>query len=309
MNVLITGIHGFVGSNIVITLKQDCSIYGVDIIFPESDGVIETFRWDQVPTIPSPDVIIHLAGIAHDTSKTSTDQAYFDINVGLTEKIFDYYLKSKAHKFIYFSSVKAVADTVDEGFLVEDATPAPRTPYGKSKLEAETYLLSTSRPQGKELYILRPAMIHGPGNKGNLNLLYNVLKYNIPYPLGAYTNERSFTSIQNLIFVIERIIYSNLPSGVYNVCDDETLSTIEIARLINQSLGKKEIIWNIPKVFINTLARTGDLCKLPINSERIKKLTETYIVSNAKLKSALKLDSLPVKARDGLMVTLRNMKS
>jgi nucleoside-diphosphate-sugar epimerase len=309
MKIVISGIHGFVGSNIVMALKHSYSIYGVDIVFPEKDGIIETFNWNELNRLPSPDVIIHLAGIAHDTRSTSTDQDYFNINVGLTKKLFDFYVHSSAQKFIYFSSVKAVADTVNGAVLTESVEPHPKTPYGKSKLEAEKYILSKSLPNDKFAYILRPAMIHGPGNKGNLNLLYSILKRGIPYPLGAYHNVRSFTSIHNLLFLLEKILELDVETGTYNVCDDECLSTSDIAQVINQSLGKANRIWNIPKALINVIARIGDIMYLPLNSERLNKMTESYVVSNQKIKEAVRIKSLPINAHAGLVTTIDSFLS
>ncbi len=306
MNILITGSFGFVGTNISKYLNY--RLTALDISEPSSHSFksyhswngLDRIKWDKL------DAIIHLAGMAHDTRGAADESQYFEVNVGLTQKIFNHFLSSSAQKFIYFSSVKAVADSVKGEILTEEAVPNPKTPYGRSKLEAETYLMSKALPPDKRLYIFRPAMIHGPGNKGNLNLLYSVLKSGIPYPLGAYNNKRSFTSIQNLIFILQSFLKADIPSGVYNVCDDQALSTIEIATLINQSLGRPEKIWNIPKLLINGLAKTGDLLHLPFNSERLQKLTETYVVSNAKLKLALKTDTLPVGAREGLLDTLRS---
>ena len=64
-------------------------------------------------------------------------------------------------------------------------------------------------------------MIHGPGNKGNLNLLYSFVKKGIPYPFGRYENKRSFVSIDNLCFVIKELIENkNITSGVYNISDE-----------------------------------------------------------------------------------------
>jgi len=82
--------------------------------------------------------------------------------------IFDWFLQSTATKFIFFSSVKAAANSVD-GILTEDFVPNPTSLYGESKLAAESYLLN-HLPDDKQVYILRPCMIHGPGNKGYLNL-------------------------------------------------------------------------------------------------------------------------------------------
>jgi nucleoside-diphosphate-sugar epimerase len=69
MNILITGIHGFVGSNLVVALKNHHTIYGLDIVSPQKDGVIKTFGWNELKDIPLLDCIIHLAGKAHDTKR------------------------------------------------------------------------------------------------------------------------------------------------------------------------------------------------------------------------------------------------
>ena len=91
--------------------------------------------------LPQFDAIIHLAGKAHDTKNQSVAQAYFDINTGLTQRIFDFFLESTAKKFIFFSSVKAVADSVVGDALREDVIPTPIGPYGESKIAAENYIL------------------------------------------------------------------------------------------------------------------------------------------------------------------------
>jgi nucleoside-diphosphate-sugar epimerase len=322
MNILITGVHGFVGSNLVASLKNQHTIYGLDIVSPQKDGVSKTFTWNELKDIPPVDCIIHLAGKAHDTKNQTNAQVYFDINTGLTQKIFDWFLTSNASKFIFFSSVKAAADQVVGDILTEDIVPAPKGPYGESKIAAEQYILGHfplpvsglwSPVSGfpsfdKNVYILRPCMIHGPGNKGNLNLLYKLVSKGIPWPLGAFENERSFTSIENLQFVIQQIIENEIESGIYQVADDETLSTNEIIRLIAESQGKKSSIWNISKKMISLLAKTGDIFHLPLNSERLTKLTESYIVSNQKIKKALGIEKMPVTANEGFKKTLKSFE-
>ena len=138
--ILITGVHGFVGSNLVSRLKQQHTIYGLDIVSPEKDGVVKTFGWNELKDIPPIDCIIHLAGKAHDTKNQTNAQVYFDINTGLTQKIFDWFFTSNASKFIFFSSVKAAADQVGGDILTEEVVPKPKGPYGESKLAAERYI-------------------------------------------------------------------------------------------------------------------------------------------------------------------------
>ena len=310
MKILITGVHGFVGSNLVEALKKEHTIYGLDIISPQKDGVRFTFPWDFLDKpgeIPEVDAIIHLAGTAHDTKNKSAAEVYFKVNTGLTQKIFDWFLaQPKCKKFVFFSTAKAAADKVD-GVLTEDVVPTPVSPYGESKIKAEQYILS-KMPADKQVYIFRPCMIHGPGNKGNLNLLYNVVRKGIPWPLGAFENRRTFTSVENICFAVNGALTKDVPSGIYNMGDDEALSTNELIEEICKSLGKKAHIWHLPKGLMNGVAKLGGALHLPLNPERLRKLTEDYVSSNAKIKKALGVERMPVDARDGLQRTLESFK-
>ncbi len=366
MKILITGYTGFVGSNLCKALS-DAELSGIDIV--ESPLVLHKYNWNNFTDAPPVDCIIHLAGKAHDTSNTTAEKAYFDINEGLTRQIFEYFLQSEATKIIYFSSVKAVADTVIGELLTEEEVPRPGTAYGQSKLEAERYIIARleqwtngkGRPDpdsiggdgrtetgertpiqsgengaercpvaersrspecrtktgerraaetlGKRVYILRPCMIHGPGNKGNLNLLYKVVKKGIPWPLGAFENKRTFCSIDNLIYVVRQLIVRDIEPGIYQVADDLSLSTNALIRIMADSLHQKAKIWSVPVGLIKALARAGDYLHLPLNSERLKKLTESYVVSNQKLKNALGISGMPVSAEDGLRKTFQSFRS
>ena len=191
--------------------------------------------------------------------------------------------------------------------LNEDFKPNPITDYGKSKLLAEEYILGQKLPHGKRVYILRPCMIHGPGNKGNLNLLFKIIKKGIPWPLGAFNNYRSFCSIENLCFVIKEIIdREDFPTGTYNIADNDPISTNELIRIIAFSVNKKLLILKIPKFIIVTLSKIGDFFNLSFNSERLSKLTENYLVSNKKILKALK-KNLPVSSKEGLIFTIQSM--
>lgn len=313
MKLLITGIHGFVGSNLVKALSKDHIIYGLDIIAPEKTGVIKTFSWEDLEAerVPAVDSIIHLAGMAHDTKNQAATDVYFKVNRDLTIKVFDYFSRhSEIKKFVFFSTAKAAADKVD-GVLTEDVVPTPVGPYGESKIAAEKYILSfmEQRPSqfdGRGVYIFRPCMIHGPGNKGNLNLLYSVVKKGIPWPLGAFENRRTFTSVENICFAVNGVLTKDVPSGIYNMGDDEALSTNELIEEICKSLGKKAHIWKLPKGLMSGIAKIGGWLHLPLDPERLRKLTENYISSNAKIKAALGIERMPVDAREGLKVTLES---
>jgi nucleoside-diphosphate-sugar epimerase len=290
MSVFITGSSGFVGKSFLINFSDEKSILWK--------------RGNEI-NINSALVVMHLAGKAHDLKKASNADEYYQVNTELTKKVFDAFLDSDAKVFITLSSVKAIADEV-LGELNEEHIPHPITHYGKSKLLAEQYILSKEIPLGKRVYILRPCMIHGPGNKGNLNLLYKLASKGIPWPLGTFENKRSFCGIDNLMFIIKELIErEDIPSGVYNIADDEALSTNDVISILAESQNKKPKIWNVPKEVIKSLAKFGDVFRLPLTTERLQKLTESYVVSNHKIKTAIG-KPLPVSSKEGLLKTFKS---
>ena len=290
MSIYLTGASGFVGKNLITNFNKDFDIKkhvrGSEFLIKQN-------------------TVIHLAGKAHDLKNISNKDEYYEVNTELTKQIFDSFLISDSSVFIMLSSVKAVADNV-VGILNEDCEPNPKTHYGKSKLLAESYILSKKIPNNKRVYILRPCMIHGPNNKGNLNLLYNLVSKRIPWILGSFQNKRSYCSIDNLLFIINELIKNNtIPSGVYNVADDEYLSTNEIISLISNSNNQKPIIFNLSPIIVKFIAKIGDVIPLPLNSERLKKLTESYMVSNEKLKKYIARE-LPLTSKQGIIKTLKS---
>ena len=308
--ILISGYSGFVGKNLIASLNSKFDIYGLsrNIDNNNQSSIKKIFTWNNLSLADVSEVncIIHLAGKAHDLKNTTDTAEYFSSNTSLTANLFDMYIKSTATNFIYFSSVKAAADTVD-GVLYEDVVPNPQTPYGQSKNKAEEYLLARDLPLGKRLFILRPCMIHGPGNKGNLNLLFKFVQKGIPYPLAAFNNQRSFLSINNLNFIIEKLINNPaIPGGIYNICDDEPLSTTEVIKIIAHAVGLKPNIWKLNVSLVKFIALVGDKVHLPLNTERLKKLTESYTVSNQKIKNALNINQLPTSSEEGLMTTIKS---
>jgi nucleoside-diphosphate-sugar epimerase len=296
MNLLLTGNSGFIGTYLQKYLLQfGFQVQGLSLKNP---------YWKK-ETTSNFHTFVHLAGKAHDLKKAKNIDEYYKVNTELTKNVFDAFLDSNAKVFITLSSVKAVADKVD-GFLTEEFIPAPITHYGKSKLLAEQYILSKEIPEGKRIFILRPCMIHGPGNKGNLNLLYQLVSKGIPWPLGAFENNRSFCSIDNLMFIIKELIErEDIPSGVYNIADDEALSINEVISILAESKNRTPIIWKVSKGLVQNIAKIGNLLRLPLNEERLHKLADSYVVSNEKIKTALG-KSLPVSSKEGLLKTFKS---
>jgi nucleoside-diphosphate-sugar epimerase len=296
IKIAVSGSSGFIGQNLCNYLKSNFRLHEISRFQLEQS---------QANYLVNSDSVVHLAGKAHDLKNVSVTKDYYYANFEITKKLYDVFLDSEAKVFITLSSVKAVADEV-EGELNEEHIPNPITHYGKSKLLADQYILSKEVPEGKRVYILRPCMIHGSGNKGNLNLLYKLVSKGIPWPLGAFENKRSFCSIDNLMFIIKELIErEDIPSGVYNIADEEALSTNDVISILAESQNKKPNIWKVYKGLIQSLAKLGDVLRLPLTTERLQKLTESYVVSNQKIRTAIG-KPLPVSSKEGLLKTFKS---
>ena len=280
--VYITGITGFIGQNLSHYLGEN--VVGVNLRNHES------FSFEKGAAV------VHLAGKAHDLKKASQASEYFAVNTELTKKVFDAFLASEASVFVFMSTIKA-AEGNDIG----------ASAYSQSKYQAEEYILAQKFPPGKRVYILRPVMVHGPGNKGNLNVLFGAVKRLGVWPLAAFENQRSFVSVENLCFVIKELVdHENVASGVYVVADEEALSTNELVALAGEALQKKVAFWKVPKGLVYLLAKLGDVLPLPLNSERLEKLTENAVVDASPLLKALGIKSLPLRTLAGFKKTFES---
>jgi len=304
-SIIITGAKGFVGKNLLPVLKREFSVFTIT----REPRLENEFSWNDLDKLPQKtSAFIHMAGKAHDVAGTSKSHEYFEANYDLTVRLFEVFMKSDSDIFIYFSSVKAVASAV-EGTLMEEDLFKVDTPYGQSKRKAEEFLIAQELKPNQRLYILRPTMIHGPGNKGNLNLLFSMAIKGIPYPFGAFKNERSFLSIDNLTFVVDQLLIQKPESGIFSLSDDGYFSTVDLYEIMGEVLGKKLAILKLPKWTINTLGKVGDIIPFfPIDTMKISKLTENYRVSNGKIKQILDIKKLPVEGRKGLKKTIESFK-
>jgi len=312
-NVLITGITGFIGRNLIPYLGngKNLRLFGLTSQ-PEKaaslykrDDLQEIYTYDNLDISGEFDVMVHLAGKAHDVERKSDSEDYFKVNFELPKQIFAAAKKSGVGKFIFLSSIKAVTDH-EEGIIDEGVMPVPSSPYGVSKRLAEDHILNQENHSGLDCYILRPCMVHGPGNKGNLKLLYTFIEKGWPYPLGSFDNQRSLLSVDNLNFIILSILEQKISPGIYHLSDDGFISTREIVKIIGEVRQRNVRIWHTPQYLIKSIARLGRITGAFFNEKTLDKLVSNYRVSNEKLKRALS-EPLPVTLRAGLRRTFEAM--
>ncbi len=305
--IFITGVTGFIGVNLVKHLngQDNFSLVGHSRDLAKAKIQLNGLPIEMIETYSAKifdelgiDTVIHLAGIAHDLSNQYKPEDYYHVNFQNTKIIFDEFIKSNAKKFIFLSSIKAAVDISSQP-VSETIQLTPVTDYGKSKLKAEEYIQSSKLEGEKRAYIFRPCMIHGNGNKGNLNLLYRYAKTGLPYPFGAFENQRSFLSTDNLNFIFQAFLQKDIPSGIYHLADNGFISTKELFKLISNELGNKHIVWNLPSGLVQSLFSL--VGKRPM----LNKLTEDMMVSNKKLLQYIG-QPLPLEMRDGLRRTIHS---
>ena len=300
MKIAVFGSSGFIGKNLVSSLQKNFNVREISLRNPEWEKNLDE----------ETDVFINLVGKAHDHKGTATEEDYYFANVNLAQNLFEAFKKTDAELFIHISSLAALEEFESVKPLVETDHCNPVSLYGKSKRKAEEWLLQQDLPNGKKLIIIRPPMVHGPGDKGNLGLLYKIISKGIPYPLASFNNERSFISIGNFIFYIKQIIdkRNSINSGIYHIADDETVATNEIIEVIKKVENLKIPNISLPRFLVKGIARCGDFLPLPLNTKKLKKLTNNLLVSNQKIKNTLEIDKLPLTAKEGLEMTIKSFK-
>ncbi len=295
MKIGITGSTGYVGEHLSRFLKGS----GNEIV------PIYLRKSTEIPR--EIDALIHLAAKSEDTADIKAEE-YYEANVNLTKKVFQQFLESDSKDFIFFSTIKAVAD-LSANILTEESICNPTTHYGKSKLEAEKYLLEQKIPEGKRLLILRPVAIYGPGTTDNISKLFKFIEKGFPWPFSAYENKKSFLYIGNLNDTINNIINNgNVRSGIYHISDDDVFSVNQLLKTMADIEGKKISFMKIPRWLFKLLANIGDKLKLPFNNETLGKLVNDSFSDNGKLKKELNIEKMPYSTKKGLEITIKSFR-
>lgn len=297
MKLLIYGTSGFIGQSLFSHLKSNFLITSSSLRDLNNLGEVKIH-----------DVIINLVGKAHDHKGEVSERDFDYANYELVKELYKVFEQSDTKVLIHISSIAAIEETGSINALTEELGCNPQSWYGLSKRKAEEYLLNQDIPEGKKVIILRPTMVHGPGDKGNLTLLYKLISKRLPYPLAKFDNRRSFLSIDNFNFFIEEVINNieHVDSGIYHICDDTPIATSSIVSIIGKVTDKKVLNFGLPKGIVKGIAKVGDIIPIPLNSKRLSKMTSDLVVCNEKIKKALGIDNLPVSAEEGLEKTIRS---
>ena len=240
------------------------------------------------------EIIFHLAAKVHDFS--TEDQAakeHFTVNVQGTRNILDECANSGIRHFVYFSSVKAMAEESAD-HLDETSAPSPATPYGKSKLEAEKLVAEYGKKYGFKTTSLRLPLVYGPGNKGNIYRMIEAVDRGRFIMIGRGENRRSMVYVGNVTDAALAVTDSpGVEDKVFIVTDGIDYTVRELYAVISKGLSKRPLPFYIPLSIAKGLALAGDAAgaivgrPLPFNAEVLKKLTNTFTFSSMKIQKEI----------------------
>ena len=284
MKLLFTGASGFLGQNVKPLLDK---IYEVKTMgLTEADN-FNTDLSKEIPKLTENfDIVFHAAGKAHIVPKTEAEkQAFFDVNYQGTVNLCKALEESNLPKAFVFVSTVAVYGVEFGANISEEHPLKGETPYALSKIQAEQYLTEWCKKHNVKLGIIRPSLIAGLNAPGNLGAMVNGIKTGKYLSIGAGTARKSVLMVHDIATLIPLLVEKG---GVYNVCDDVQPSFRELEIIISNQLNKKQPK-AIPFFIAKAMALVGDLLgsKAPINSLKLKKITESLTFSNEKAKTEL----------------------
>lgn len=239
--VLITGANSFVGTNIEKWLLKEPENLQVDTVDTMNDV------WKQAD-FTKYDSVFHVAGIAHVDPKPEMAPLYYKVNRDLAIEVAKHAKECGVKQFIYMSSriVYRASKTLKGNVTTPETQPEPNDFYGDSKLQAEKGLHELESPTFK-VAILRPPMIYGPGNKGNLPRLAWLATKVPVFP--AWHNKRSMLHVYNLAEFVKQVIVRKM-SGTFFPQNAELADTVEIVRAVAKENGHKLWITKLLNPFV-----------------------------------------------------------
>ncbi|WP_431821626.1 NAD-dependent epimerase/dehydratase family protein [Burkholderia sp. F1] len=292
--IVVSGANGFVG-RALCKLAHEHGHHVTALVRQPSDCVPGVREWVHAPADfdgldaawPADlhaDCVVHVAARVHVMRDDAADpQAAFDAtNVAGTLRLARAARAHGVSRFVFVSSVKAVAELDDGVPLTEDVPPRPGDPYGLSKLKAERALAELRAANGLDVVIVRPPLVYGPGVRANFLQMMNAVSRRLPLPLGAIDARRSIVFVDNLADALLRCaIDPRAANGCFHVADDDTLSVCDMLREIGRALGKRAVLVPVPVAVLRAIgALTG-------RANQIDRLTRSLQLDTSRLKDVL----------------------
>ena len=257
MKILVTGASGFVGRYLVNDLSKTDEVIACvrekSSLLPSSVQQIVSNNFFDIAIPKDTDVIVHLAGIAH--NKNNSVDEFKKINVDGTLELARKALEANIKRFIFMSSVGVNGNSTHGKAFTEQDTPNPINEYTISKYQAEVALEELFKDTKTDLVIIRPPLIYAPDAPGNFSKLLMLIKLGQFLPFGCTHNQRSFIAIENLVSFITACIYHDTKiNETFLIADDEVISTKQLIQCVSSGMGKSMILLPVPTKLLSILA-------------------------------------------------------
>lgn len=296
--IVLTGTTGYIGQNLTKYFNSKSK---------KNKSISLRFQnWHKMMPLET-ETIIHLAAINLNPQDSAFDEEYFRVNTELTSKLFRYFLNSNAKTFIFLSTTELIDKHVSE--VTEDAKVNPTNPFLQSKLDAEQFILNQDLPEGKRAIILRVAPVYGRETKSTLHDTFSFCK-RFPWFFGVFDTKQSFCNIDNLTEIIAQIAENtNVSSGIYNVADNEPISSVQLVNWIAEVFDKKAKIIKVPKGILNLFAKIGNMFNWEFNSKKLFELSHSRIIVGNKILAALDKNKMSVDTETAVLKTIEYYNS
>jgi len=321
--VLVTGATGFVGRHLCFYLTEKgfkirATFRGIDhpkyypknVLWVNVGEIGHDTIW--MDALDGVSYVIHLAALAHQLGEKGKDRKneFYEVNVSGTENL----IKEIKHKelvkrFIYISSLSVYNQ--DKYKIIDELTACgPVSDYGFSKYEAEKIIQTSLKESETDWCILRPALVYGWGNPGNMERLQRLIQTGLPLPFANIKNKRSFLFVGNLVNAInDCMINPKACRKIFLLSDDEDLSTYELVKKIAIILGKKVVLFPVPIYLLKVIGRIGDAINrffhlsIGVDTYSVDRLTGSFSIDSSLIRNSL-MWKAPFSVDEGLKMTL-----
>jgi nucleoside-diphosphate-sugar epimerase len=280
--VLVTGASGFIGRTLVGALaegftvraaaRDPSSVRGEPSVVPVAlPDLSQPVDWSGL--LAGVSHVVHLAGLAHAPGALGED-VYRRINALAVGKLADAAARARVERLVFVSSVRAQAGLSSEQAITEKDDPLPTDAYGRSKLEAERLIAASD----VNFTILRPAVVYGPGVKGNVASLTMLAKTPMPLPFANLNNRRSLLAIENFIAAISLVLGSERAANeTFLVADTEPISVANLVSAMREGLGRPPLLVGVPQGAVKRLMRTFG------KEAEWERISGNFVINSAKL--------------------------
>lgn len=298
--VFVTGANGFVGRATVdsflengwrvraaVRVTPQCgSQAGNNLFYIPIGDIAGVVDWQ--PYLSDCNAVVHLAARAHKTSELSTDGAYeFErINVHSSRRLAEGAIKAGVERFVFISSAGVMGEQSVSPFR-EDDEPDPRSEYAKSKHRAELALKAIAMNSRTDLVILRPTLVYGAGNPGNLARLEKLLRLGLPLPFAGVRNQRSLLHVGQLArIILEATTNPAAVNQTFLVSDGMDVATPELFEALADAMGVGLRLFRLSPSLLRGLASVVG------KGDEINKLSGSFCVDSSLVRRRLGIKAI-----------------